>query len=126
MMKKTDDGFILFDTIYIGTGDKPSNTDLALRLEQWSDVVYSKETMIVDYPGEYELAWYNIIAFRTQNKTSLNYVIRFGNKKVAYIQHANALDDDMLTDMNTRFVANTSLKDAIERRELWWEIVILE
>lgn len=126
MMKKTDDGFILFDTIYIGTGDKPSNTDLALRLDQWSDVVYSKETMIVDYPGEYELAWYNIIAFRTQNKTSLNYVIRFGNKKVAYIQHANALDDDMLTDMNTRFVANTSLKDAIERRELWWEIVILE
>lgn len=125
-MKKTDDGFILFDTIYIGTGEKPSNVDLALRLEQWSDVVYSKETMIVDYPGEYELAWYNIIAFRTQNKTSLNYVIRFGNKKVAYIQHANALDDDMLTDMNTRFVANASLKEAIERRELWWEIVILE
>jgi hypothetical protein len=34
MMKKTDDGFILFDTIYIGTGEKPSNVDLALRLEQ--------------------------------------------------------------------------------------------
>jgi len=126
MMKKTEDGYILFDTIYIGTGEKPNNVDLALRLEQWADVVYSKETMIVDYPGEYELLGYNIVAFRTQNKNSMNYVIRFANRKVAYIQHANALDDDMLTDMNTRFVANSSLQDAIERRELWWEIVILE
>jgi hypothetical protein len=31
-----------------------------------------------------------------------------------------------LTDMDTWFVANPSLKEAIERRELWWEIVILE
>lgn len=126
MMKKTEDGYILFDTIYIGTGEKPDNVDLALRLEQWTDVVYSKESMIVDYPGEYELLGYNIVAFRTQNQNSLNYVIRFGNKKVAYIQHANALDDDMLTDMNTRFVAQSSLKEAIERRELWWEVIILE
>lgn len=125
-MKKTEDGYILFDTIYIGTGEKPQNVDLALRLEQWADVVYSEESMIVDYPGEYELLGYNIVAFRTQNQNSLNYVIRFGNRKVAYIQHANALDDDILTDMNTRFVANASLQEAIERRELWWEIVILE
>jgi hypothetical protein len=74
--------------------------------------------MIVNYPGEYELLGYNIIAFCTQNQSSLNYIIRFGNKKVAYIQHANALDDDMLTDMNTWFVSQASLKDAIERREL--------
>lgn len=126
MMKKTENGFILFDTIYIGEWEKPNNVDLALRLQQWSDVVYSKETMIVDYPGEYELLWYNIIAFRTKNQNTLNYLIRFGNKKVAYIQHTNALDDDMLSDMNTRFVVNPSIKDAIERRELWWEIVILE
>ncbi len=125
-MKKTDDGYILFDTIYIGNGTKPNNVDLALRLEQWADVVYSKETMIVDYPGEYELLGYNIVAFLTKNQKTLNYLIRFGNKRVAYIQHANALDDDMLTDMNTRFVVNSSIKDAIERRELWWEVVILE
>jgi hypothetical protein len=36
------------------------------------------------------------------------------------------LDDDMLTDMNTRFVAQSALKEAIERRELWWEVIILE
>lgn len=126
MMKKTDDGYILFDTIYIGSGVKPNNVDLALRLEQWADVVYSKEIMIVDYPGEYELLGYSIIAFLTKNQKTLNYLIRFGNKRVAYIQHSNALDDDMLTDMNTRFVVNASIKDAIERRELWWEVVILE
>ena len=74
--------------------------------------------MIVDYPGEYELLGYNIVAFLTKNQKTLNYLIRFGNKRVAYIQHANALDDDMLTDMNTRFVVNSSIKDAIERREL--------
>jgi hypothetical protein len=32
----------------------------------------------------------------------------------------------MLTDMNTWFVSQASLKDAIERRELWWEVLILE
>ena len=125
-MKKTENGYILFDTIYIGTGNKPDNVDLALRLEQWADVVYSKEIMIVDYPGEYELLGYNIVAFRTQNQSSLNYIIRSWTKKVAYIQHIHALDDDMLTDMNTRFVTQSSLKEAIERRELWWEVIILE
>ncbi len=126
MMKKTDDWYILFDTIYIGGGIRPQNVDLTLRLTQWADVIYSKELMIIDYPGEYELAWYNIACFRTANQNSLNYVIRFGNKKVSYIQHVDALDDDALTDMDTWFVANSSLKEAIERRELWWEVVILE
>jgi hypothetical protein len=74
--------------------------------------------MIVDYPGEYELAGYKITGFRTIHQNSLNYVIRFGNKKVSYIQHVDALDDDILTDMDTWFVANPSLKEAIERREL--------
>jgi hypothetical protein len=36
------------------------------------------------------------------------------------------LDDDLLSDMNTRFVANPSIKDAIERRELLWDVLILE
>lgn len=126
MITKTEDGNILFDTIYIGQGPKPAKADLALRLEQWNAVIYSKESMIVDFPGEYELAWYNIIAFTTPNKTILNYIIRFWNKKVWYIQSVSALDDDMVADMDTWFVLNASIKDAIDRRELWWEVVIVE
>jgi hypothetical protein len=118
MMKKTDDGYILFDTIYIGAGQKPEGVDLVLRLDQGTDVIYDKESMIVDYPGEYELAGYNIVVFCTKNEKTLNYILRFGDKKVAYIQKTDALDDDLLSDMNTRFVANPSIKDAIERREL--------
>jgi hypothetical protein len=34
MMKKTEGGYILFDTIYIGTDAKPDQVDLVLRLEQ--------------------------------------------------------------------------------------------
>ena len=126
MITKTDDGHLLFDTIYIGQWQKPKKADLALRLEQGNPVIYSKESMIVDFPGEYELAGYNIIVFITPNKNTLNYVIRFWNKKVAYIQEVSALDDDMLSDMDTWFVCNESLKEAIERRELWWDIVIVE
>ena len=126
MITKTDDGHLLFDTIYIGQWQKPKKADLALRLEQGNPVIYSKESMIVDFPGEYELAGYNIIVFITPNKNTLNYVIRFWNKKVAYIQEVSALDDDMLSDMDTWFVCNESLKEAIQRRELWWDIVIVE
>ncbi len=126
MITKLEDGHLLFDTIYIGQWHKPQKADLSLRLEQGNPVVYSKESMIVDFPGEYELVGYNIIAFVTPNKTTLNYVIRFWTKKVAYIQHVSALDDDILSDMDTWFVLNESLKDAIERRELWGDIVIVE
>lgn len=126
MMKKVDDGFVLFETIYVGVGEKPQNTDLVLRLDQGQDVVYDKESMIVDYPGEYELAGYNIVSFCTKNAKTLNYILRFGDKKVAYIQHTDALDDDLLSDMDTWFVANASIKDAIERRELLWDVLILE
>ncbi len=126
MITKTDDGYLLFDTIYIWQWPKPQKADLALRLEQGNPVIYSKESMIVDFPGEYELAGYNIIVFTTPNKNTLNYIIRFWNKKVAYIQHVSALDDDMLSDMDTWFVWNESLKEAIERRELGGTVVIVE
>lgn len=126
MITKTDDGYLLFDTIYIWQWPKPQKADLALRLEQGNPVIYSKESMIVDFPGEYELAGYNIVVFTTPNKNTLNYIIRFWNKKVAYIQHVSALDDDMISDMDNWFVWNESLKEAIERRELGGTVVIVE
>lgn len=126
-MKKIDWGIILFDSIFIGEGDVPSGVLLTLRLEQGESVIYQWATsLVVDYPGQYELSGYNIVAVVAPKDTKLNYLIRFANKRVAYIQDAKALDDDEISDMDTWYVTHDDIKDVIERRELWWDVQIVE
>jgi len=48
----------------------------------------------------------------------LNYIIRFGNKKIAYIQDEKSLDNDEVSDMDIWYVTQPQLKDVIDRREL--------
>lgn len=126
IMKHVDGWYVLFDSIYIGNGDRPSDTLLTLCLEKGSEVVYTDDNSIINFPGEYELGGYTIIAFTTKNQSLLHYVIRYGSKKVAYIQDIQALDDDNVSDMNVRYVTKSTIQDAIERRELWWDVVIVE
>lgn len=126
-MKKVDNGIILFDTIYIGDGETPSWVLLTLRLEQGESVVYHKsEKLMVEYPGEYELSGYNVIAITPPKSTKLNYVIRFSNKKIAYIQDKKAFEHDDISDMDVWYVSDAEMKDIIERRELWWDVQIVE
>ena len=126
-MKKIDWGIVLFDSIFIGEGEIPSWVLLTLRLEQGEAVIYkSSPTLVVDYPGQYELSGYNVIAVVAPKSTKLNYLIRFSNKRVAYIQDVKSLDDDEISDMDTWYVTQSDLKDVIERRELWGEIQIVE
>ena len=126
-MKKNDSGIILFDTIYIGDGDIPAWALLTLRLIQWDSVIYNPtDDLMIEYPGEYELAGYNVIAFTATNSEKLNYMIRFSNKRVAYIQDAKALEHDEVADMDIWYVTTSELKDVIERRELWWDVQIVE
>lgn len=118
-MKKIDSGVILFDTIYIGDGETPAGTLLTLKLSQGESVIYhKKDSLTIEYPGEYELAGYNVIAFTASKSTQLNYMIRFANKRVAYIQDPKSLEHDEIADMDIWYVINAELKDIIERREL--------
>ena len=126
-MKKIDWGIVLFDSIFIGEGEIPAWVLLTLRLEQGETVIYQwSETLTIDYPGQYELSGYNIVAVVAPKSTKLNYIIRFANTKIAYIQDVKSLDDDDISDMNTWYVTHAELKDVIERRELWGEVQILE
>lgn len=126
-MQKLEHGIVLFDTIFIGQGETPAGVVLTLRTEQGPSVIYEKSSHpTVDYPGEYELAGYNIVAFTAPKSTTLNYIIRFANKRVAYIQDPKSLEHDEVVDMDTWYVINTELKDIIERRELGGAVQIVE
>ena len=81
--------------------------------------------MEINYPGEYEINGYNIQAIITPKSETLNYIIRFGNKKVAFIQDEKALDSDEVGNMNTRYVVSSTIQDAIERRELEGEVILV-
>lgn len=125
MFTKLDDGYIIADSIYIGTGEAPTSAVLTLRLEKGPDVVYNKKSLIIDYPGEYELSG-SIVLARVDGKWNMNYSIRHGQKKIAFIQSAEWLDSDMISDMDTWFVTKESLKDLIAMRELEGMVVVLE
>lgn len=125
-MKHVDWWVLLFDTIYIGDGNTPDGSLLTLRLEQWASVVYTKsDVQIVEYPWEYELSGYNIVAITVPKSMKLNYVIRFSNKKIAYIQDKKAFDHDEISDMDIWYVIDSEMKDIIERRELGWDVEIV-
>ena len=125
-MNKVDGGIVLFDTMYIGSGEVPHGLDFVLRLQQGEDMVYHNHDLtVIDYPGEYEIGGYLIFAFTTKKDTALHYIIRFGNKKVAYLQNEKALDHDEITDMTTRYITEAGMEDAISRRELWGEVVFV-
>lgn len=126
MYTRVDNGLMLFDAIYVGDGNAPASSLLVLRIEQGSPVVYHKtEIPTVEYPGEYELAGYNIIAFTAKNSSLLNYIIRFSNQKIAYIQDEKAFEHDEITDMDKRLVTTEEMKGIIERRELGGTVQII-
>ena len=125
MFTKFDDGYMIADSIYIGTGDAPASAVLTLRLAKWPDVVYDKKSLIIDYPGEYELSWSVVLAW-SDKQGQMNYSIRHGQKKITFIQSAEWLDSDMISDMETWFVMKESLKELIAMRELEGTVVILE
>lgn len=125
-VQQLDDGCVLFDTLYIGTGEVPHGIDIVLRYTKWPDMVYHKhDLMEINYPWEYEINGYNIQAIITPKSDTLNYIIRFGNKKVAFIQDEKALDSDEVGNMNTRYVVWSTIQDAIERRELEGEVILV-
>ncbi len=124
MFTTLDNGCIIADSIYIGDGIAPSSATLTLRLQQWQSVMYDKTPWIIDYPGEYELSWYIIWAW-VDKQWKMQYVIRHGQKKIALIQSAEWLEHDMITSMTIWYITNQSLQDAIEMRELEWEVVLL-
>lgn len=124
MFTTHDDGFIIAGSIFVGNGDYPSSASLILRLQQWDDVVYSTQKYIIDYPGEYELSWYIVLAW-SDSQWLMNYSIRYGNKKVAFIQSSEGLENDLLGKMDTWFVNKPSLIDLIAMRELEGEVVLL-
>lgn len=124
MFTKLDTGYIIADNIYLGDDTAPQSASLTLRLQQWPSVVYDKTISIIDYPGEYELSGYFLDAW-SDKQWMMNYGIRYGQKKIFFIQSAEWLDNDMVSDANVRYVMNESMKDLIARRELEWDVVLL-
>lgn len=126
-MQQVDGGIILFDTIYIGDGAIPSGVVLTLRKSQWKSVLYAKnDEKIIEYPGEYELSGYKVTALVFSKTNELNYVIRFSNKKIAFIQNKNILEEDDVSDMDTWYVVEKDMQELIERRDLWGVVQLVE
>ena len=79
--------------------------------------MYDKTPSVVDYPGEYELSGYVVRAWSDKNDL-MNYFIRYGQKKIFFIQSNEGLDKDIVTDAHIWYVMNNDMRDLIARREL--------
>lgn len=82
-------------------------------------------TVIIDYPGEYDIQSWSIKALIGQNQ-KLNYLIQGKNKKFWIIQSPDVLEMDEVEGMNTWLYLGEGIQKKFEQLEMEGELINLE
>ena len=92
---------------------------------KWSAMRYD-ETLLsfVDFPGEYDIQWHSIVCYDAWGY--LHYQIVTDDNIIVIIQDSALLEKETLGDIDTWFCTTTKTKEAIERDELEWTIIVME
>ena len=102
------------------------NALINLASEMWEDMRYHEwETIIIDYPGEYDVEWWFIKALLWSD-WKLNYLIQWNNKKFWIIQSPNVLELPEVDWMDTWLYIWESIEKKFDQLEIEWEKINLE
>lgn len=84
------------------------------------------ETLLsfVDFPGEYDIQWHSIVCYDAW--WYLHYQIVTNDGIIVIIQDSALLEKETLGDIDTWFCTSTKTKEAIERDELEWTVIVME
>ena len=86
-----NDWFLLDKKLLFGAS-QPENNYINLAKTIWEDMRYQKiDYALVDYPGEYDIQDVTIQCFLGKNDL-LNYLIVYGNKRIALLQSPDILE----------------------------------
>lgn len=116
-----NNGYLLDNKILFGA-DERDNKYINLSKELGEDMRYkSLNHNLVDYPGEYDIKWINIQSFLGKNNI-LNYLIIYGNKRIALIQSPDILENTADFAVAQEWIyTNDSVLAKLEQLEVEWE-----
>lgn len=125
-IQKLNDGYLLEGLMYISFG-KTDKKYINLMATKGEDMRYAMEKekdtpFIIDYPGEYDKD--NVMIKVVADKWgALNYLLKYNNQVVAFVQSVQALDDEDFTAAKywlyvDPFIAKTIKKMELEGEEI--------
>ena len=127
-IQKHNDGYLLEGIMYI-CFSKPDNKYANLMTSKGEDMRYGDEggkeaTFIIDYPGEYDKDGVTIKVVEDKGG-ALNYLLKYNNQAVAFVQSAQALDDEDFTGAKYWLYVDPFISKTIDKMELEGEKIDL-
>lgn len=127
-VQKHNDGYLLEGKFYICFG-KPHASHINLMTTKGDDMTYSdgkaKSTgFVIDYPGEYDKDEVTIKVVEDKGG-ALNYLLKYNNQVVAFVQSVTALDDEDFTSAKYWLYADPFIAKTIDKMELEGEKIDL-
>lgn len=127
-VQKHEDGYLLEGKFYI-CFSKPHKTHINLMTTKGNDMHYTSEDeknapFVIDYPGEYDKDEVTIKVVEDKGET-LNYLLKYNNQTVAFVQSASALEDEDFTNAKYWLYVDPFIAKAIDKMELEGEKIDL-
>lgn len=121
-----NNGYLLDNKILFGA-DERDKKYINLSKDLGEDMRYkSLDYNLVDYPGEFDIKWINVQSFLGKNDL-LNYLIIYGNKRIALIQSPEILENTTDFAVAQEWIyTNDSVLAKLEQLEVEWEKTKLE
>ncbi len=127
-VQKHKDGYLLEGKLYI-CFSKPEKNQINLMTTKGDDMRYADgdskdDTFIIDYPGEYDKEEVAIKVVADKGD-ALNYLLKYNNQVVAFVQSAQALDDEDFTNAKYWLYVDPFIAKTIDKMELEGEKIDL-
>lgn len=123
-INKHNDGYLLEGKLYI-CFSKPDKKHINLMTTKGSDMNYGQpDTFIIDYPGEYDKEAVTVKVVEDKGG-ALNYLLKYNNQAVAFVQSAVALEDEDFTTAKYRLYVDPFIAKTIDTLELEGEKIDL-
>lgn len=127
-VQKQSDGYLLEGKFYI-CFSKPHKSHINLMTTKGEDMHYAdddkkNEEFVIDYPGEYDKDEVAIKVVEDKGG-ALNYLLKYNNQVVAFVQSAQALDDEDFTAAKYWLYVDPFIAKTIDKMELEGEKIDL-
>lgn len=127
-IQKHNDGYLLEGLLYI-CFSKPDKKYINLMAAKGDDMRYANDgdkeaAFVIDYPGEYDKDSVTIKVVADKGD-ALNYLMKYNGQAVAFVQSAQALDDEDFTGAKYWLYIDPFISKTISKMELEGEQIDL-
>jgi hypothetical protein len=123
-MYSTTPHWYLIQNTYLLT-DTPQPDVINLSPTKWAAMRYDQTLLsFIDFPGEYDIQDHGIVCYDAWGY--LHYQLITDDGIIVLIQDPALLEKETIGEVETWLCTSEKTKDAIERDELEWTIIVME